>query len=229
MPFSMNDSASSILQTVTLLCQRHHIGALEPFLEACRAFAAETTLSVATSYLRSNTAIVAAARPAGLQSGPICIFCRYLTLLFSSNRRRVGVLRRHSKPHERKTSVMDQVLAVGVAGFVGTLARYWLSGAIDRMVGERFPAGTLAVNLLGWFLIGFLFHALTERYLVPTGIRSAVLVGLLGGFTTFSSYGIQTFALFRDGEVWLAGWNIVASNVGGIVLVWAGYTVSEMM
>jgi len=124
---------------------------------------------------------------------------------------------------------MDQLLAVGIAGLLGTLGRYWLSGVVDRMVGETFPAGTLLVNLLGCFLIGFLFHSFTERYLIEPGMRSVILVGLLGGFTTFSSFGIQTFALLRDGELLLACINIFASNAGGIVLVWAGYTLSEII
>ena len=124
---------------------------------------------------------------------------------------------------------MGQILAIGIAGLVGTLMRYWLSGVVDRVAGETFPAGTLVVNLAGCFLIGFLFHALTERYLIDPGLRSVILIGLLGGFTTFSSFGVQTFTMLRDGELWLASLNIVASNAGGILLVWVGYVLSEMI
>src|SRR3989304_2841830 len=86
---------------------------------------------------------------------------------------------------------MEQILVIGVAGLLGTLGRYWLSGFFDERAGATFPVGTLAVNLIGCFLVGFFFHALTERYLVDPVYRSAVLIGLLGGFTTFSSFGIQ--------------------------------------
>lgn len=122
---------------------------------------------------------------------------------------------------------MIRWLLVGFAGFVGTLARYWLSGLIARRYGETFPFGTLIVNALGCFLIGFLFYFFYERTLTAPTTRTVVLIGLLGGFTTFSSYGLQTFTLLRDGEVLLALTNIVASNVLCLVLVWAGYALAK--
>ena len=124
---------------------------------------------------------------------------------------------------------MEQILVIGVAGLLGTLGRYWLSGFFDERAGATFPVGTLAVNLIGCFLVGFFFHALTERYLVDPVYRSAVLIGLLGGFTTFSSFGIQTFTLARDGEVLFALLNIALSNVAGLLLVWAGYSLSRLI
>jgi CrcB protein len=122
---------------------------------------------------------------------------------------------------------MQRVLFVGVAGLVGTLARYWLSGWLDTTVGGTFPIGTLVVNLVGCFLAGFLFHALTEKYLVDPVLRVTVLVGFLGGFTTFSSYGIQSITLLRDREFFLAVLNIAASNLGGLTMVWLGYSLSK--
>ena len=122
---------------------------------------------------------------------------------------------------------MIRWLLVGFAGFVGTLARYWLSGLIARRYGETFPFGTLIVNALGCFLIGFLFYFFYERTLTAPTARTVVLIGLLGGFTTFSSHGLQTFTLLRDGEVLLAMTNIVASNVLCLVLVWAGYALAK--
>jgi len=118
---------------------------------------------------------------------------------------------------------------VGVAGLAGTLARYWLSGWADERWGMTFPIGTLIVNLVGCLAMGFLFHATAERFLVDPIIRTAILVGFLGGFTTFSSFGIQTFTLLRDGEVFLATLNIVVSNVVGIAFVWAGYAISKSL
>jgi len=124
---------------------------------------------------------------------------------------------------------MNKILFIGVAGLLGTLGRYWLSGWADERWGATFPIGTLIVNLVGCLLIGFLFHATEEKYLVDPVLRSAVLVGLLGGFTTFSSFGVQTFNLLRDGEIFLAGVNVLVSNVAGLLLVWIGYAVSKSL
>ena len=124
---------------------------------------------------------------------------------------------------------MYRIFLIGMAGFAGTLARYWLSGWADVRWGITFPIGTLIVNLVGCLAMGFLFHATAERFLVDPIIRTAILVGFLGGFTTFSSFGIQTFTLLRDGEMFLATLNIVLSNVVGIAFVWAGYAISKSL
>jgi len=122
-----------------------------------------------------------------------------------------------------------RVLFIGLAGLVGTLCRYWLSGVLARRYGETFPAGTLAVNVAGCFFIGFLFYMLQERYLVGQTARTVVLVGFLGGFTTFSSYGLQTFTLLRDGEFAYAAANVGASNLLGLLLVWGGYALAKLL
>jgi CrcB protein len=124
---------------------------------------------------------------------------------------------------------MLRVLAIGLAGLVGTLCRYWLSGVMARRYGETFPSGTLAVNVAGCFLIGFLFYLFQERYVASETTRTVVLVGFLGGFTTFSSYGLQTFTLLRDGEFAYAAVNVVASNLLGLLLVWGGYTLAKVL
>ncbi|MFN2493671.1 MAG: fluoride efflux transporter CrcB [Pyrinomonadaceae bacterium] len=125
--------------------------------------------------------------------------------------------------------MMVKLLLIGFAGFIGTLGRYWLSGVVARRYGETFPFGTLAVNLVGCFLVGLLFYLMQERYLVNQNVRTIILIGLLGGFTTFSSLGLQTFTLLQDNEVGLAVLNIVASNVMGLLLVWAGYTLARAL
>lgn len=124
---------------------------------------------------------------------------------------------------------MLRILLVGVAGLAGTLCRYWLSGVVARRYGEAFPWGTLAVNLAGCLLAGALYFTLQERYAVGETARAAILVGLLGGFTTFSSYGLQTFALLRGGEAWYAALNVAASNILGVALVWAGYALARLL
>jgi CrcB protein len=120
-------------------------------------------------------------------------------------------------------------LLVGLAGLAGTLCRYWLSGAFARRYGEAFPAGTLAVNLFGCFAAGFLFHFMQERGAFGETARAAVFVGLLGGFTTFSAYGLQTFALLREGQAGLAALNVVASNLLGVLAVFAGYALAKLL
>jgi CrcB protein len=124
---------------------------------------------------------------------------------------------------------MKDILLVGAAGLIGTLGRYWLSGVLDQRYGAAFPFGTLAVNLAGCFLAGLLFHTLIERFVVDPLWSATILIGLLGAFTTFSAYGLQTFVLFRNGQALLAVFNVVLSNLAGLVFVWAGYSVSKML
>jgi CrcB protein len=124
---------------------------------------------------------------------------------------------------------MQNIIVIGLAGLAGTLARYWLSSVIDSRTGTSFPFGTLAVNLIGCFVIGFLFYAFADEFVIHPAIRSAVFVGLLGGFTTFSSFGIQTFTLLENGQVLWAALNILLSNLGGLMLVWFGYILSRIV
>jgi fluoride exporter len=124
--------------------------------------------------------------------------------------------------------MVQRYAMVGLAGMLGTLARYLLSGWLDRKAGGTFPAGTLAVNLAGCFIAGFLFHWTEERFLVDPVLRAALLIGFLGGFTTFSSFGLQTFTLLRDGEYWFAVLNFAVTNLAGLFLVWAGYVFSKL-
>jgi CrcB protein len=124
---------------------------------------------------------------------------------------------------------MVKLFLIGFAGFIGTLGRYWLSGVVARRYGETFPLGTLSVNLVGCFLVGLLFYLMQERFLVNENLRTIILIGLLGGFTTFSSLGLQTFTLVQDNQILLAVLNMAASNVLGLLLVWAGYTLARTL
>ena len=124
---------------------------------------------------------------------------------------------------------MGKLFLIGLAGFIGTLSRYWLSGVVARRYGETFPLGTLIVNLSGCFLVGLLYYVLQERFIVNPTVRTVVLIGFLGGFTTFSSLGLQTFTLLQDGEFGLAVLNLTASNFIGLLLVWSGYTLGRIL
>ena len=122
---------------------------------------------------------------------------------------------------------MSKTIFIGVAGLIGTLLRYWLAGFVTRQSGETFPWGTLVVNIVGCLIAGAVFYLTEERALLNPTFRTIILIGLLGGFTTFSSYGLQTFALLKDGAVGLATLNLVVSNVLGVLMVWAGYCLAK--
>jgi CrcB protein len=113
---------------------------------------------------------------------------------------------------------------VAIGGALGTTARYWLSGVVARSVGETFPWGTLVINVTGSFVIGF-FGALTGpdgRLFVGSTARQFVMVGMCGGYTTFSSFSLQTLNLMNDGEWLQGGVNIGLSVLLCMIAVWAG-------
>jgi CrcB protein len=120
---------------------------------------------------------------------------------------------------------MMNYLWVAIGGALGSAARYWCSGVVANWFGESFPWGTIIVNVLGSFIIG-LFATLTApdgRLFVASEARVFVMVGLCGGYTTFSSFSLQTLNLARDGE-WLgAGANVVLSVVLCLLAVWIGH------
>lgn len=117
---------------------------------------------------------------------------------------------------------MSRLFLLAAGGAAGTLARYGVSVWADRAARGVFPAGTMAVNLAGCFLIGALW-ALFERSLISPGQRLFLMTGFLGGFTTFSTFGLETFSLMRDGEYWAAALNAAVNNIAGVGLVLAGF------
>ena len=116
-------------------------------------------------------------------------------------------------------------LWVAIGSALGGMARYWCSGFAARLIGEWFPWGTLIVNVVGSFVIGA-FAALSASegpLLIRPEIRIFVMVGLCGGYTTFSSFSLQTFALWREGEWLWAGANSALSFVLCLLAVWLGH------
>lgn len=114
-------------------------------------------------------------------------------------------------------------IAVGSA--IGGVARYWCSGVAARLIGETFPWGTLIVNVVGSFIIGFVatLTAPEGRVFIGSTTRLGIMAGFCGGYTTFSSFSIQTLNLMNDGEWVYAGANIVLSVVLCLVAVWLGH------
>jgi CrcB protein len=124
-------------------------------------------------------------------------------------------------------SALLLAIVVGSGGFCGTLLRFAVSGLMHRQgSGDGFPYGTLAVNLLGCFGIGVLMGWVEGRQLLTPELRRFLLIGLLGGFTTFSTFGYETFAMLRDAEYVHALANVCLHVILGLTLVWLGYTLT---
>lgn len=124
---------------------------------------------------------------------------------------------------------MTKLIALAIAGALGTLARYWLSGFVHRHVRETFPSGTLVVNILGCFLIGLVMCLVREQQVFGPETRVVIVVGLLGGFTTFSAFGYETVELIRGGEFLLAGGNVFGNVVVGLLAVWLGAAAGRLL
>ena len=124
---------------------------------------------------------------------------------------------------------MRLALLVGLGGFVGAIGRYWVGGLVQARSGSSFPAGTLAVNVVGCFAIGVLSELAESRGALSPAARATLMIGLLGGFTTFSAFGNETLNLLRDREWLAAGGNIAANVVLAIVAVWAGRVLAQLI
>jgi CrcB protein len=120
---------------------------------------------------------------------------------------------------------MRTYIWIGLGGGLGSIARAWLSLAVARIMGPQFPWGTILINIVGSFIIGF-FGTLTtsgSRFAAPADVRAFVMIGLCGGFTTFSSFSLQTLELARNGRMTQAFANLGLSVVLCLVAVAAGH------
>lgn len=125
---------------------------------------------------------------------------------------------------------MTKILLVGIGGFIGSVMRYLVSGYVQQATKSvGFPYGTLAVNVVGCFVIGFLAQLAEGRGVFTSEARAFVFIGILGGFTTFSSFGNETLSLARDSQMMSALANVGANVVIGLFAVWLGRTVSYMI
>jgi CrcB protein len=117
---------------------------------------------------------------------------------------------------------MTKYLMVAIGGALGSVLRFWVGGYISNRAGTRFPYGTFVINITASFLIGFILTLLSERTHWSANWRYLIPVGFIGGYSTFSTFEYESFRVFQDGELLIAGLNITLSVVLGFIFVWLG-------
>lgn len=122
---------------------------------------------------------------------------------------------------------MVKLLLIAAGGGMGSVLRYLVAGWGQRLIAGPFPVGTMLVNIVGCFCIGFLNAAFSGPILIRQEYRIALTIGLLGGFTTFSAFGWETFALANDGQGIRAMMNLLLSVTLCFAAVWIGYRLAE--
>jgi len=122
---------------------------------------------------------------------------------------------------------MTKLLLIMLAGGLGSGLRYGMGGLVHRYLPASYPWGTLTVNLTGCFLFGLLWALAEGRWSISPEMRAIILIGFLGGFTTFSSFAFETTQFLRDGQWLFAGMNVVMQNGLGILLLYAGITLGR--
>jgi len=117
---------------------------------------------------------------------------------------------------------MNQVLAIAAGGAAGSVLRFWMSTWVHTFAGRSFPYGTLTVNVLGCLAMGFLFVLFVDRLSDNAVLRAGILIGMLGGFTTFSSFSIETLNLIEQGAWLKAVANMTGSLILCVAATWVG-------
>jgi len=124
---------------------------------------------------------------------------------------------------------MMQTLAIAAGGAVGALGRFWVSSAVYGWLGRGFPWGTLVVNVAGSLAMGFLYVLLVDRMALSAEVRAALTVGLLGAFTTFSTFSLETLNLIEGGEPLKAALNVAVSVLLCLLAAWAGVMLARQI
>lgn len=125
--------------------------------------------------------------------------------------------------------MLKHILTVGVGGFIGAIARFSICGLVYRYYKGSFPAGTLVVNTLGCFAIGVAIYLLEDRPLLSPNVRLFCTIGILGAFTTFSTFGYETFELIKTSSAQLALGNIAANVLLGLTAVLGGRALAGLL
>jgi CrcB protein len=127
---------------------------------------------------------------------------------------------------------MKIILCIGLGGFFGAIARYGLNAGVHIVIGDRvggFPVGTLVINIIGCFVLGFLAHFFSERGLIAHELRLAITIGFLAAFTTFSTYALDTLCLAQNSKLFLAGVNFLVTNFFCLIAVWGGWRLGMLV
>ncbi|MCB1867914.1 MAG: fluoride efflux transporter CrcB [Gammaproteobacteria bacterium] len=124
---------------------------------------------------------------------------------------------------------MTQIISIAAGGAVGALLRFWVSNGVYALLGRGFPYGTLAVNVIGSLAMGLLYVFFLERMTVSAELRGAVLIGLLGSFTTFSTFSIETLNLIEQADFMKAGLNMLLSLFACLMAAWFGLVVGRQI
>lgn len=124
---------------------------------------------------------------------------------------------------------MFQILAIAIGGALGAVSRYIIIGLITDWLGKNFPYGTLAVNVIGSFFIGVLYVIVVQKMHVSPELKSIMVVGFLGAFTTFSTFSLEAFNFINEGLVLNAITYILSSVILCIMSVWAGVSVAKLI
>ena len=124
---------------------------------------------------------------------------------------------------------MMSIISIAIGGAAGSLCRYGMSNGIYLLLGRSFPYGTLAVNILGSFVMGSVYILMIERASISEELRAGITIGLLGAFTTFSTFSIETINLIESGEILKAGLNILFSVTLCVVGCWLGMNLSRQI
>ncbi len=124
---------------------------------------------------------------------------------------------------------MDQIIPIALLGAVGAVARYTVSDWAHRALGESFPYGTLAVNLIGCLLLGVAAHICHTTELIPAHLRPGITIGMLGAFTTFSTFSYETLERLQSGQWEMGLLNIVANVAFGLLAVWLGMMLARQL
>jgi CrcB protein len=123
---------------------------------------------------------------------------------------------------------LQKVIAIAIAGAIGTLARYWLGGLVQERVGGNLPLGTFTVNILGSLLFGLVWSLAEGRAIISAEMRTVILVGFMGAFTTFSTFMFDTHSLLRDSGWLLALGNVTASVIVGMAALFVGMAIGRL-